>query len=216
MNERNSAEQAPSTTKPKQVRRPRVSNEEAAERLIETTILMMREGPFTQLSVRNIAARADLNNSTIDRCFGSIEKLYMTAAHRLALGSLDRLPDTPDPGPFADPDLALSIRFRAWLLSNGADPAAFRVSKDDPLAEALAKRQLRLHEVSPLTAQTFTQLIVFVMQGYVVFNETHAINDEMRLNMLLMIYRIIDELPTLENSLGWAGRTAVELDPPAD
>jgi len=195
-------------------RRARVSSEEASERLIETTILMLREGPFSRLSVRTIAARADLNNSTIDRCFGSIENLYRAAAHRLALQSLERLPDTPDPSPFNDPDLGLSIRFRAWLISNGADPSAFRAQKDDPLAAALKNRQLRLHNVSALTAQTFNQLLSFLIEGYTVFNETHALNDEIRLNMLLMILKVVEDLPSLEASLGWAGQDAVDQSDP--
>lgn len=201
---------------PVSARRSRVSSDEAAERLIETTIAMLREVPFSELSVRSIAARADLNNSTIDRCFGSIENLYLAAAHRLALQAVERLPDSPDPTPLTDPDLTLGIRFRAWLISNGADPAVFRTTKDDPLAEALTNRQQRLHDVSPLTAQTFNQLIAFLMQGYIVFNETHAINEEIRINMLAMIYTIIDSLPELEQSLGWTGRDAIDPTLPPD
>jgi AcrR family transcriptional regulator len=200
--------------RPEDTRRSRVSSEDAAERLIETTILMLREGPFSQLSVRTIAARADLNNSTIDRCFGSIENLYRAAAHRLALQSLERLPDTPDPSPFTDLDLGLSIRFRAWLISNSADPSAFRAQKDDPLAAALKNRQLRLHNVSALTAQTFNQLVSFLIEGFTVFNETHALNDEIRLNMLLMILKVVEDLPALEASLGWAGQDAVDQSDP--
>lgn len=195
-------------------RRVRVSSEDAAERLIATTIAMLREVPFTELSVRTIAARADLNNSTIDRCFGSIENLYLAAAHRLALHAVERLPDSPDPTPLTDPDFTLSIRFRAWLISNGADPAVFRTTSEDPLAIALTNRQQRLHDVSPLTVQTFNQLIAFFMQGYIVFNETHAINEEIRINMLAMMYTIIESLPELERSLGWTGREAIDPSPP--
>lgn len=195
-------------------RRPRVSSQEAAERLIETTILLMREGPFNNLTVRNIAAHANLNNSTIERCFGSIENLYREAARELALQSVDRLADSPDPTPLADPDFALTVRFRAWLLTNGTDPSRFLARDDQPLSEALKNRQLRIHNISPLTAQTLNELVSFIFEGYAVFNESHGINDEIRLNILAMTYAILESLPTLETTLGWEGRSAVEFSEP--
>jgi AcrR family transcriptional regulator len=198
------------TTAPRQ--RPRVSSEEAAERLIETTIDMLREVPFTELSVRTITARADLNKSTIERCFGSIENLFSEASQRLTAESVARLAESPDAAPFADPDLALATRFRAWLVTGGVDGSVFRPSNDDPTAEALITRQRRIAGVSPLSSQIFHYATSLMVEGFLVFDETRRTNDEIRLNLLLLMNEFINQLPNIDAALGWTGRSAIDVD----
>ena len=196
--------------------RSRVSSEEAAERLIETTIAMLGEVAFTELSVRTITARADLNKSTVERCFGSIEQLFREASARLMTRALSRLAETPDATPFADPDLALATRFRAWLVTGGVDGRVFRPSSGDPIVESLVTRQRRLGGVSPLMSQTFHYATSLLVEGFIVFDETHTTNDEIRLNLLLMMNEFINQLPNVESALGWTDRPAIDTDGPLD
>jgi AcrR family transcriptional regulator len=197
-------------TAPRQ--RPRVSSEDAAERLVKTTIDMLREVPFTELSVRTITARADLNKSTVERCFGSIENLFSEASKRLTAESVARLAESPDATPFADPDLALATRFRAWLVTGGVDGGLFRPTIDDPTAEALMTRQRRLGGVSPLTSQTFHYATSLMVEGFIVFDETRRSNDEIRLNLLLLMNEFINQLPNIDAALGWTDRPAINVD----
>ena len=192
--------------------RPRVRSEDAAERLIEATIDMLREVPFTDLSVRTITARADLNKSTVERCFGSIENLYRQASQRLMAESVARLAESPDATPFADPDLALATRFRAWLVTGGVDGSVFRPAGDDPTADSLMTRQRRLGGVSPLTSQTFHYAVSLLVEGFIVFDETRRSNDEIRLNLLLLMNEFINQLPNIDAALGWTDRSAVMFD----
>ena len=123
------------------VRRRRVYPEVAKERLIETTIEMLREQPFDSLTVRSIAERADLNKSTIITYFGSIGRLFMEASNRLALRSFGQFANSAEVMPYEAPDLVLSIRFRAWLLTSGVDPADLRYEPGNELTGLLEQRQ---------------------------------------------------------------------------
>jgi AcrR family transcriptional regulator len=203
--------QTPTTGEPgpDDTRRARVSSEEAAERLIETTITMLREVPFNELSVRTIAARADLNNSTIDRCFGSINTLFNIASNRLAVRAIAEFADSPELLPYDVPDLGLSVRFRGWLLTGGADPADLRFEPGNTIAQLMGDRQQLMHGVSPWTARVFTQILAFLVEGYTVFNESHAIDDEVRGAMLQLVGQLSLDLPQIEKRLGWQDR-AVE------
>jgi AcrR family transcriptional regulator len=192
--------------------RSRVSGEEASERLIETTIDMLREVPFTELSVRTITARADLNKSTVERCFGSIEMLYREASLRLMTQALSKLAETPDASPFGDPDFALATRFRAWLVTGGVDGRVFRPASDEPIVELMTARQRRHSGVSPLTSQTFHYAVALLVEGFTVFDETLRSNKDVHFNLLLMMNEFISRLPDIESSLGWTDRAAVDVD----
>lgn len=196
--------------------RSRVSSEEAAERLIETTITMLGEMPFTELSVRSITARADLNKSTIERCFGSIENLFREASGRLMVRAILRLAEATDASPFADPDLALATRFRAWLVTGGVDGKLFQPSATDPIAEGLATRRLRIGGVSPLTSQIFNYASSLLVEGFIVFDETRRTNDEIRLNLLMLLNELINQLPNIESALGWTDRQAIDTSDTSD
>jgi len=192
--------------------RLRVSSEDAAERLIVTTIDMLREVPFTDLSVRTIATRADLNKSTIERCFGSIEMLYREASERLMTQALSQLAETPDASPFGDPDFALATRFRAWLITGGIDGRVFRPASGEPIVELMTTRQRRLSGVSPLTSQTFHYAVALLVEGFTVFDESLRSNNDVRVNLLLMMNEFINRLPEVEATLGWGDREAVDID----
>lgn len=193
-------------------RRVRVSSEDAAERLVATTIIMLREVPFTELSVRTIAARADLNKSTIERCFGSIEGLFMEVCNRMVERTLADFADSKDMLPFLAPDVMLSVRFRGWLVAGGVDPTKLRFVPGNVISRVMSERQQRMRGVSPLTAQTFVQILTFLAEGYTVFNETHTIDDEVRGNILLLIDALGNQLPAAQAVLGWDDRPAVEID----
>ena len=193
---------------PVTARRSRVSSDEASERLIETTIAMLREVPFSELSVRTIAARADLNNSTIDRCFGSINTLFNIASNRLAVRAIVEFADSPDLLPYDVPDLGLSVRFRGWLLTGGTDPADLRFEPGNTIAQLMGDRQQLMRGVSPWTARVFTQVLAFLVEGYTVFNESHAIDDEIRAAMLQLVGQLSLDLPVIEERLGWQDRAA--------
>jgi AcrR family transcriptional regulator len=197
---------------PQQRHRARVSSEDAADLLVETTIDMLYEVPFTDLSVRTITARADLNKSTIERCFGSIENLYREASLRLMTQALSKLTETPDASPFGDPDFALATRFRAWLVTGGVDGRVFRPASSEPIVELMTTRQRRFSGVSPLTSQTFHYAVALLVEGFIVFDETLRSNADVHVNMLLMMNEFISRLPDIESTLGWTERAAVDVD----
>jgi len=195
------------------VRRRRVYPEVAKERLIETTIEMLREQPFDSLTVRSIAERADLNKSTIITYFGSIGCLFREASNRLALRSFDQFANSAEVMPYEAPDLVLSIRFRAWLLTSGVDPADLKYEPGNDLVRPLEQRQRDRFGVSETTATVFTQLLLFLVQGLHVFRETHGANDETIAKILELVMQISSDLKRTEEALGWASKGSSSESP---
>lgn len=185
------------------IRRPRVYPEVAKERLIEATIEMLREQPFESLTVRSIAARADLNKATIISYFGSIGRLFMAASNRLTIRSFETFASSDETMPFQAPDLVLSIRFRAWLLTSGVDPDELRFEPGNEIGAILDKRQQERFGVSPVTAAVFTHLLTFLVEGYHVFMESHSINDDTAAKLVQLVAQINKDLPRTEEALGW-------------
>jgi len=77
-------------------RRPRRSREEVSAALIEAAAALLAERPSGRVTVRDIAARADVNPALIHRYFGSKDDLLrgaMSRAQRNLTATVDEMPD---------------------------------------------------------------------------------------------------------------------------
>ena len=67
-------------------KKPRLSKDETAQRLIDTAISLMRTTPISEVSSLKICASAGLDKMTVRYCFGSHAQLLIATARHLATG----------------------------------------------------------------------------------------------------------------------------------
>lgn len=185
------------------IRRPKVSANEASKRLIDATIDLMRVLPFDEVSVRRITEHADLNPSTVLRNFGTVQHLYNAVSTELLKRSSNRFDQTLDPAALFDDDVVMRTKLLAWMLANGIDPSLISVSLDDAPVRALIENVMARTGVSIRMASAFNEILAYAAEGFVVFNELHIQDDQVRLDALTLIQQFESMLPDLERRLGW-------------
>jgi AcrR family transcriptional regulator len=190
-------------TRSPQARRPKVSSAEASVRLVEATIDLMRTLPFDEVSVRRITDHADLNPSTVLRNFGTVQNLYNAVSTELLRRSTERLGQELNPAALFDEDVVLRTKLLAWLLANGIDPEAIAVSLQDAPVQALVENIVERVGVSRRTAEAFNEILAFSAEGFVVFNEIHTQDQQVRADALTLMQHFEALLPELEEKLGW-------------
>ena len=77
-------------------RRPRRSREEVSEALIVAATALFAERPSGRVTVRDIAARADVNPTLVHRYFGSKRNLMRAAVARAEARVAARVDEMPD------------------------------------------------------------------------------------------------------------------------
>jgi len=188
-------------------RRRYVPRAEGRVVLMDATIELLRNNAFADVTTRKISEAADLNEFAIQRIFGSQLGLFAEVARELSSRFATRFADLPldevQPAALLDPDLILRTRLLAWLLGSGAETEELRIDPALSLNQALFRRHWREGAVSEETARVFTQLIIYLAEGYITFEPTHISkpNDIMRMAQLVDKFR--DALPGIEAELGW-------------
>ena len=146
-------------------RRKRVPKREARERLIQSTITLLRVLPFDEVTNQTICAEADLNPSTILQHFGTLDKLLGETALELVKRHLAKVLSADGyPTTFADPDVELRNRLVAWLLLNGDDPEQYRshLLEDEVFIEF---QKLSL-QVDQRAAKAWTTVTTMLIEAY--------------------------------------------------
>ena len=157
-------------TPPKPKRRSPITRAEGEQRLIDAAIQLVRERPFSEVGVRDIAATADVNHGFVHTWFGSKNDLLIAATRQLVGKAAAQVADVA-PGqqaidPF-DPDIQLAVRLAVWLDLEGAnsrDPM-----KGMPIITALTQRFIEVEGLSPDIAQTAATQAVSIGLGVVIF-----------------------------------------------
>ncbi len=181
-------------------RRPFVPAAVAQERLIESTINLLGQFPFDQVTSGRITEAAELTIPTIWRNFDSMEGLFANVCRVLLQRSVERWSTKRDASIFIDPDFQLRTRLIAWLLAEGADPAIFRSGLIAELTDALKQN---VGPIAERTATTYTQLTALILQAYVVFGSTMNIPPEQFADGFAFMTHIREQLPQIETELGW-------------
>jgi AcrR family transcriptional regulator len=186
-----------------QSRRSKVPRDEASSRLIDATIDLMKKIPFAELSVRKITQHADLNPSTVLRIFGTSLNLYNEVCTELLRRSVEKFGSELDPAALIDEDVVLRTKLQAWLLANGIETERISVSTDEVPVRALVENIANRAGVNERTAVAFNEILAFGAEGFIVFNEIHTQDQQVRLDALALIEQFEQLLPVLEERLGW-------------
>jgi AcrR family transcriptional regulator len=158
------------TTSPKPKRRSPITRAEGEQRLIDAAIQLVRERPFSEVGVRDIAAAADVNHGFVHTWFGSKNDLLIAATRQLVEQGASRVaqaaPGQQALNPF-EPDIQLAVRLAVWLDLEGAN--ARNPVKGMPIITALAQRFIEVEGLSPEIAEIAAAQAVAIGLGVVIF-----------------------------------------------
>lgn len=156
----------------KQKRRSPISREEGERRLVAAAIELVREKPFSEVGVRDIAARADVNHGFVHTWFGSKNELLKRAviglfdevSRRIAAAPAGTLAVQP-----FDPDVQLVVRIVTWLKLEGVDLSdAF---KEQKVVSAFSGRYETVEGMDPEVARIAAQQIVAIGIAAIAFGD---------------------------------------------
>ena len=178
------------TTPPKPKRRSPITRAEGEQRLIDAAIQLVRERPFSEVGVRDIAATADVNHGFVHTWFGSKNDLLIAATRQLVEKAAARVAEAA-PGqqaldPF-EPDIQLAVRLAVWLDLEGAnsrDPM-----KGMPIITALTQRFIEVEGISPDIAQLAAAQAVAIGLGVVVFAPLIDIDNPDKVTEIFQLWR---------------------------
>jgi AcrR family transcriptional regulator len=178
------------TTPQKPKRRSPITRAEGERRLIEAAIQLIRERPFSEVGVRDIAAAADVNHGFVHTWFGSKNDLLIAATRQLVEKAAARVAEAA-PGqqaldPF-EPDIQLAVRMAVWLDLEGAnsrDPM-----KGMPIITALTQRFIEVEGISPDIAQLAAAQAVAIGLGVVVFAPLIDIDNSEKVAEIFQLWR---------------------------
>lgn len=178
------------TTPPKPKRRSPITRAEGEQRLITAAIQLVREKPFSEVGVRDIATVADVNHGFVHTWFGSKNDLLIAATRHLVEQAAARVTDVA-PGqqaldPF-EPDVQLAIRLAIWLDLEGAN--ARDLLKEMPIITALTKRFIEVEGLSPAIAQIAAVQAIAMGIGVVTFAPLIDIDDPSRVAEIFTLWR---------------------------
>lgn len=149
------------TPSPKPKRRSPITREEGERRLINAALELVRERPFSEVGVRDIAARADVNHGFVHTWFGSKNELLKRAVVTLFDRVSAQIVTSPAGSlaiqPF-DPDVQLIVRIVTWLSLEGADLSD--IFGEQKIISAFAERYEKVEGMDPEIARTAAQQIV--------------------------------------------------------
>ena len=183
-------------------RRKRVPKAEAQKRLIEATIILLRQLPFNEVGNQVICAQADLNPSTILQHFGTLDNLLAEAAKELVDRHIDaRSASGGELTTFTDPDIALRSRLVAWLVLQGypADQLRSGIIED----ESVMALQQEVLKVGPRMASAWTSITTMIIEANSILGAIHQIDEHEAADMLALMLRLRQDLPEVEVALGW-------------
>jgi AcrR family transcriptional regulator len=157
----------------KSQRRSPIARDVGERRLIDATIELVREKPFSEVGVREIAKRADINHGFVHVWFGSKHLLFMAARNQLLQGLIDKYPENiggSDLIALSDPDAQLLVRLSIWLEIEGVDGIEMPVSA--PLATTVAKNLEATYNMAPDAALLSARLAIVLGVGHLAMERT--------------------------------------------
>ncbi len=159
------------------LRRPRRSREEVSEALIEAAAALFAERQSGRVTVRDIAARADVNTTLVARYFGSKHNLVRAAMRRAqerVVARIEEMPDVVVGGPAVFHASLQEREFIAALARATLDGVFDDVPQDQPaLGRLLERFQVELRRAGETAGRRDPRVIVACLasatMGYALF-----------------------------------------------
>ena len=180
------------TPAPKPKRRSPITREEGERRLIVAAVELIREKPFSEVGVRDIAARADVNHGFVHTWFGSKNELLKRVLVDLFESVSSRISASPAGSPAVqpfDPDVQLLVRIVTWLKLEGVDLAD--LLREQKIISAFAERYEKVEGMRPDVARTAAQQIVAMGTALIAYGDFVDITSNDDLDTILGQWRHI-------------------------
>jgi len=154
-------------------RRSPITREVGEKRMIEATIDLIRERPFSEVGVRDIAKRADINHGFVHVWFGSKHLLFMAVRNYLTEQIVTRYADELGGtrlSALSDPDSRLLVRLAIWLEVEGVE--GIEMSLSSPMLTAVSSRLATTYNMDPDTARDAGRLAIALAVGHLALEKT--------------------------------------------
>jgi AcrR family transcriptional regulator len=135
-------------------RRSPISRAEGERRLIQAAKQLIREKPFSEVGVRDIALLADVNHGFIHTWFGGKNELLLAVVREQLLALAEAVPLAAPGTPavnFFDPDVVSMVRLVLWLDLEGVKTGGLFANM--PILEALTTRYVEIEKIDPSMAR---------------------------------------------------------------
>ncbi len=183
----------------------RFSSSEGSARLINATIELAKTTPIAKLTVRDIAATADLQTMHVKRYFGSRRGLLLAVSNTLMDRIVAPLIDLPLTKIFpilqTNSDVVLRLRIVNHLLDEGMTPDSF--DNDRIIYMKIAERIAEVNNVNQRTAITYSLLIQLVLQGNHLMGDVNGITTKQRNDIFNLLVVLGSQLGLSETALDW-------------
>ena len=183
----------------------RFSSAEGAARLINATIELAKSTPIAKLTVRDIAATADLQTMHVKRYFGSRSGLLLAVSNTLMDRIVAPLIDLPLTKIFpilqTNSDVVLRMRIVSHLLDEGMTPDSF--DNDRIIYMKIAERIAEVNNVNQRTAITYSLLIQLVLQGNHLMGDVNGITTKQRNDLFNLLVVLGSQIGLSETALNW-------------
>ena len=173
-------------------RRSPISRAEGERRLIQAAKQLIREKPFSEVGVRDIALLADVNHGFVHTWFGGKNELFLAVVrnHLLALAEAVPLaaPGTPAIN-FFDPEVVSMVRLVLWLDLEGVDTSG--MFSNMPILEALTTRYIEVEKIDPSMARDAAIQAISIGLGAGTFGPILGMTDMSTIGPVMKLWRHI-------------------------
>jgi AcrR family transcriptional regulator len=144
----------PAEKKPAIKRRSPISRAEGERRLIHAAKQLIREKPFSEVGVRDIALLADVNHGFVHTWFGGKNELLLAVVKEQIRAIAEAVPLATPGNPalnLFNQDVVATLRLVLWLDLEGVDTTSIFASL--PILEALTGRYVEVEKIDPTIAR---------------------------------------------------------------
>jgi len=190
----------------KRTARPWVPGELAVQRLVSATIELLGERRFSEVSTREIAARAGLYKQLITRHFGMIDGLFIEVVHELLGRGLAGFDGTQASLEASHVALEMRSRLIAWLVTSGVEPLSIVPREDQEMIRDLLRSRVPAlaDDVPERAARALSSIVSLLNQAQAVFVPTiHNVTPQDVLDVQLLVAYLLQQLNDASRLYGW-------------
>ena len=178
--------------KPAPKRRSPISRAEGERRLIQAAKQLIREKPFSEVGVRDIALLADVNHGFVHTWFGGKNELLLAVVRDQLLALAEAVPLAAPGTPainFFDSEVISMVRLVLWLDLEGVDTSG--MFSNMPILEALTTRYIEVEKIDPSMARDAAIQAISIGLGAGTFGPILGMTDMSTIGPVMKLWRHI-------------------------
>lgn len=171
-------------------RRSPISRAEGERRLIAAAKQLIREKPFSEVGVRDIALLANVNHGFVHTWFGGKNELFLAVVRDRLLALAEAVPLAAPGTPainFFDPEVISMVRLVLWLDLEGVDTGG--LFSNMPILEALTTRYVEVEKIDPAIARDAAIQAISIGLGANTFGPLLGMNEMDNIVPVMKLWR---------------------------